>query len=293
MPPTSTTRFKVRHYECDAYGQLSSANYLRYMEEAAFDASAAVGYDRARYTALGRLWLARETEIEYLRPARYGDTLAVRTWVEDFRRVRSRRRYDFYRAPADELIAQAATDWVYLDAAEQRPVAVPPEMIAAFAGGAPLPPAAPRAPFPAPPPTPQGAFTMRRRAEWRDIDSAWHVNNAAYLAYIEDSSLQAAAALGWPLARWAAAGFTIAARRHHIVYRQPAALDDELTITTFIAAFRRASAERCCAIRQAASGATVAEARTLWVWRDARTGRPARIPAQLAADFAPNCAAAR
>lgn len=291
MPPVSTTLFKVRHYECDAYGHLNNANYLRYMEEAAFDASAAVGYDRARYQALGRLWLARETEIEYLRPARYGDTLAVRTWVEDFRRVRSRRRYEFYLLPADELVAQASTDWVYLEAAAQRPLAVPPEMVAAFAGAEPLPPAAPRAPFPAPPPAPPGAFTARRRVEWRDIDSAWHVNNAAYLAYIEDCGIQVAGAFGWPLARCQAEGFAIVARRHHIVYRQPAALDDELTVTTFVAAFQRATATRCFIVRQAASGAVVAEARTLWVWLDTHTGRPVRIPAQFAADFAPNIAA--
>lgn len=291
MPPVSTTLFKVRHYECDAYGHLNNANYLRYMEEAAFDASAAVGYDRARYQALGRLWLARETEIEYLRPARYGDTLAVRTWVEDFRRVRSRRRYEFHLLPAAELVAQASTDWVYLDAATQQPLAVPPEMVAAFAGAEPLPPAAPRAPFPAPPPAPPGAFTARRRVEWRDIDSAWHVNNAVYLAYIEDCGVQVAGAFGWPLARCQAAGFAIAARHHHIVYRRPAALGDELTVTTFVAGFQRATATRCFTVRQAASGAVVAEARTLWVWLSARTGRPVRIPAQFAADFAPNIAA--
>jgi acyl-CoA thioester hydrolase len=291
MPPTSITRFTVRHYECDAYGHLNNANYLRYMEEAAFDASAAVGYDRARYEAMGRLWLARETEIEYLRPVHYGDVLAVRTWVEDFRRVRSRRRYDFHLAPTDELIARASTDWVYLDAATQRPLAVPPEMVAAFAGDAPLPPAAPRPPFPAPPPAPPGAFTVRRRVEWRDIDSAWHVNNAAYLNFIEDCGIQVANAFGWPLARWEAEGFAVVARRHHIVYLQPAALDDELTVTTFVVDFQRATATRCFLIRQAGSGDMVAQARTLWVWLDARTSRPIRIPAQFAADFAPNIAA--
>lgn len=291
MPPTSTTLFKVRHYECDAFGHLNNANYLRFMEEAAFDASAAVGYDRARYLALGRLWLARETEIEYLRPAYYGDALAVHTWVEDFRRVRSRRRYRFVRQPNDELIAQAVTDWVYLDAATRYPVAVPPEMVAAFAGDGPGVQAAPRPPFPAPPPAPPGAFTVRRRVEWRDIDSAWHVNNAAYLNYIEDCAIQVADAFGWPLARWEAEGFAVVARRHHIVYLEPAALDDELAVTTYVVDFRRTMATRYFAVRLAATGTLVAQARTLWAWLDARTGRPIRIPPQFAADFAPNIAA--
>ena len=81
----------MRHYECDAYGHVNHANYLRYMQETAFDASAAVGYDVARYEAIGRQWLVRETDITYLRPLVYGDTVIVKTWVADFRRVRSRR----------------------------------------------------------------------------------------------------------------------------------------------------------------------------------------------------------
>lgn len=290
MRPTSTTVFKVRHYECDAYGHLNNANYLRYMEEAAFDATAAVGYSKARYQAMGRLWLARETEIEYLQPARYGDVLEVRTWVADFRRVRSIRRYEFRRAGTDELVAQASTDWVYLDAATLRPAAVPPEMVAAFAGDEPVTQAAPRPPFPAPPPPPPGAFLMRRRVEWRDIDSAWHVNNAAYLNYVEDCGIQVANAFNWPMSRWEAEGFAVVARRHHIDYLQPAALDDELTVETYVVDVRRSTATRYFAVRMAESGALLAQVRTLWVWLDAHTGHPIRIPEQFAADFASNIA---
>jgi acyl-CoA thioester hydrolase len=75
MPLTHVRTFRVRHYECDAYGHLNYANYLRYMQEAAFDATAAAGYDLARYEAMGRRWLVRETDIEYLRPLRYGDSV--------------------------------------------------------------------------------------------------------------------------------------------------------------------------------------------------------------------------
>ena len=53
MPLTHTRTFRVRHYECDAYGHLNNANYLRYMQETAFDASAAAGYDLERYNKLG------------------------------------------------------------------------------------------------------------------------------------------------------------------------------------------------------------------------------------------------
>ena len=41
MALTHERTFRVRHYECDSYGHVNHANYLRYMQEAAFDASAA------------------------------------------------------------------------------------------------------------------------------------------------------------------------------------------------------------------------------------------------------------
>ena len=51
----------TRWLDNDSYGHLNNANYIHYMEEAAFQASTAVGYSKARYEAMGTLWLARET----------------------------------------------------------------------------------------------------------------------------------------------------------------------------------------------------------------------------------------
>ena len=62
------------------------------MQETAFDASAAVGYDVARYEAIGRQWLVRETDITYLRPLVYGDTVIVKTWAVSYTHLRSDER---------------------------------------------------------------------------------------------------------------------------------------------------------------------------------------------------------
>ncbi|HOU39773.1 MAG TPA: thioesterase family protein [Promineifilum sp.] len=293
-PATSTVpylerSFRVRHYECDAYGHVNHANYLRYMQEAAFDASAAAGYDIARYEADGRQWLVRETDITYLRPLVYGDTVIVRTWVADFRRVRSRRAYALRLAGSDEPMATATTEWVLLDSATLRPATIPPEMIAAFhhpgvaAGER-------REPFPEAPSEPAGVFRTRRRVEWRDIDPAGHVNNANYLAYIEECNVGVAAAHGWPMARMMAANLGIVARRYRIEYRQPALMDDELEVTTYISDVKRATAVRHNTIRRVADGALLARAHALWVFVDLATGRPRRIPADFMADFRPNVA---
>lgn len=291
MPATHIETFRVRHYECDAYGHLNNANYARYMEDAAFEASASVGYDKQRYEGMGYLWLAHETELEYLQPVVYGDTIEVKTWVGDFRRVRSRRFYEFRKAGHDELVARAATDWVFIEKATERPAIVPPEMIAAFAPDGVVEIAAPRKKFPAPPPPPDGVFTLRRRVEWRDIDTAQHVNNATYLNYIEDAGIQVSKFYGWPVARSIAANFAVIARSHHIEYRQPAVMDDELDIATWVSAASRTTAHRYYTIKRAADGELLVQARTLWVWIDLQTRRPIRIPPEFIEAFAPNIVA--
>jgi acyl-CoA thioester hydrolase len=296
MSPLTFERvFRIRHYECDMYGHVNHAHYLRYMQEAAFDASAAVGYDLAAYAALGQHWLIRESDVEYLAALRYGDSARVKTWLADFRRVRSRRMYELWRVPPggapEEMAARAASDWVYLDSHSGRPVSAPPAMIAAFAPAGVLETGARREPFPQASPPP-GVFTMRRRVAWRDVDMAQHVNNANYMAYAEDCAVQAAAAHGWPVARMMAeGGFAIIARRYRIEYRQPAVLDDELEIATWVSDVKRVTAVRHFTIKRVPDDALLARAHTLWVWVDIASGRPRRIPAQFLLDFTPNIAA--
>jgi acyl-CoA thioesterase FadM len=78
------------------------------MQETAFDASAVAGYDLDRYRELQGAWLVRETDITYLRPLAYDDRGIVKTWVLDFRRVRSRRAYELRHADSGEIAAQAS-----------------------------------------------------------------------------------------------------------------------------------------------------------------------------------------
>lgn len=290
MPLVHERTFRVRHYECDAYGHVNNVNYVRYMQEAAFDASAAAGYDMARYAALGQHWLVRETEVEYLQPLRYGEAVTVRTWVADFRRVLSRREYELRRAADGERVARGSTDWVYVDRATSRPASIPPELIQAFFPEG-TPAAAPRRqPLPEPPPAPAGKFVMRRKVLWQDIDTAGHVNNANYLAYVSDCGFEIGTAHGWPAARMVAEGFAVLVRRMRIEYNQPAVLDDELEIATWFYRVRRVTAMRAYTITRPRDGALIARAQGLYAWVSLATGAPCRVPAALLTDFGPNYA---
>ncbi|MFC1465471.1 MAG: thioesterase family protein [Candidatus Brachytrichaceae bacterium NZ_4S206] len=290
MPLVHTSAFKVRFYECDLYGHVNNANYLRYMQEAAFEASAAAGYDPQRYAQMGRTWYAHATDIEYVRPAQYGDTITVKTWVADFRRVTSRRAYELHSTATGALVARAMTDWAFLDAMTQKPVAIPDELIQSF-----FPEGVPeqrphREKFPLAPPAPEGAYRLRRRVQWRECDSAGHVNNAVYAEWAEECGMQCIAHYRWPVMRMAEAGIGIFYRRMWIEYLRPALFDDEIEVVAWLSEVKRATAMRHFIVTRLSDGALLARINVLGVCADVRTGAPRRIPQEMRDDFRPNIA---
>jgi acyl-CoA thioester hydrolase len=105
--------------------------YVQWMQEAAIRHSAAAGCT-GMTRALGAAWVIRTHRIEYLNPAFAGDAVTVLTWVANFRKVRSLRRYKFIRAADQTVLAQGETDWVFVDAGTGRPRAIPDEIRNAF-----------------------------------------------------------------------------------------------------------------------------------------------------------------
>lgn len=290
MPARHTSSFPIRFYECDAYGHVNNSNYVRYMQEAAFAASAAVGYSDDRYHQLGLLWLIRDTRVEYLRPLKYGDTAEVTTWVDDFRRVRSRRLYEIRRQGQDQPLARGETDWVLLDRESLRPVSVPDEMKQAFFPEG-LPEQAPqRTPFPKPPAPPSGAVTLARQVAWEDVDPAQHVNNAKYFTYMEESGIQAAAQFGFSMNRFLEEGFGTVARETRIEYKQPAVLDDTIEITTYLSDVRSVRATRHFIMRRQSDQTLLAQGYVVWVFIDLNTGRPVRMPEEMRNQISPHIA---
>ena len=79
--------------------------------------------------------MVRSHRIEYRRPAFAGDRVRVVTWVENFRRAFSLRKYRFERVADGEVLAEGETDWAFVDAASGRPRSVPQEIVGLFGDG--------------------------------------------------------------------------------------------------------------------------------------------------------------
>ena len=117
------------------------------------------------------------------------------------------------------------------------------------------------------------------------IDINEHVNNLAYVGWMQDVATAHSVERGWPLERYRELGSGWFARTHHVDYLRPAFLRDVLVIRTWVAAMTaRTSTRRYLFVRES-DGATVVSAETLWVYVDFATGRPTRIAPQVASSF--------
>jgi len=288
MASEHTETFRIRHDECDAYSVLNNAAYLRLAQEIAWRHSIAAGFPPTYYESRQRAWLARDTEIDYLRPVRYGELLEVKTFVPATRRALARRAYEFRISGSSELVAQAHTDWVFFDLATAAPATIPAEIIEALFGASKAPEVLRRVPFPEPPPAPPGAVTWRKRVEWRDIDPLGHLNNAVYFSYTEEAAIAAGERYGITHASSTQSGLGWAVKRSRIEYLLPALAGDELEVLTWLGAVSLASAERHYLIFRSAERELLARAQTLWLTVDLQTGRPRRIPAWVREALAPN-----
>ena len=119
--------FDVPASAIDENGHVNNVEYVRWMQEAAVRHFGAVGGNRLM-DAAGATWVVRSHHVEYLRPATANETIRVRTWVEDFRRVMSKREYEFARAADGTLLARGETEWVFVDAATGRPKSIPDDI---------------------------------------------------------------------------------------------------------------------------------------------------------------------
>jgi len=132
MPAFFHYAHTVADEEIDALGHANNLAYLKWMLSAAIAHSDAVGWTTERYLELGAGWVVRSHSIEYRSPAFAGQEIVVRTWIADFKKVTSLRRYEIVRAVDQTLLATAETNWAFIGFEHRVPRRILPEIIASF-----------------------------------------------------------------------------------------------------------------------------------------------------------------
>ena len=115
-----------------------------------------------------------------------------------------------------------------------------------------------------------------------DIDELGHVNNVAYLRWVQDvaaahwravASVQDQARLWWIVLR------------HEIDYKHPAFLGDDVVAKTWVGTASRIRFERHTELLRASDRLLLAKARTIWCPIDAGSRKPASVGPDLRARF--------
>jgi acyl-CoA thioester hydrolase len=117
-------RFTVPAEAGDRNGHVNNVVHVQWMQEVAIRHSDATG-GTAAMERTGCAWVVRSHKVEYLVPARAGDHVEAVTWVVDFRRVRSLRRYEFVRTSDGKVLARGETEWVAVTVPDGRPTGIP------------------------------------------------------------------------------------------------------------------------------------------------------------------------
>jgi acyl-CoA thioester hydrolase len=133
MSPVSPVYSKILIVPESAIDENSHVNnvmYVQWMQDIAVEHYAAIGGIAAQ--GADSTWVVREHRIEYFLPAFLGEEIEVKTWVENIRRVRSLRKYEFTRKADGKVLVNGETDWVFVDVKTGRPRAIPSDVSNVF-----------------------------------------------------------------------------------------------------------------------------------------------------------------
>jgi acyl-CoA thioester hydrolase len=127
MNPVHQYEIQVTPAVVDRNGHVNNVAYVQWLQDAAVGHARASGCTAAT-TAVGASWVVRMHHIEYLAPAFADDTITMFTWVVNWHKVRSLRKYKLIRASDQAVVARAETEWVFVNAKTGRPQPIPVEV---------------------------------------------------------------------------------------------------------------------------------------------------------------------
>jgi acyl-CoA thioester hydrolase len=128
MPISSTysKNINIPPSAIDENGHVNNVAYVQWMQDIAVEHYNSLGGIEAQ--GPDATWVIREHRIEYLLPAFEGEEVEIRTWVENIRKVRSLRKYEFVRKADDKVLVKGETDWVFVDTKSGHLLAIPEEV---------------------------------------------------------------------------------------------------------------------------------------------------------------------
>lgn len=133
LPNVHVLEFVVPAESIDVMGHVNNTEYLRFMEQIAWDHTTVLGLGWDLYQKLNRAMVARRTEVDYLAPAFEGEKLTIGTWiVNNDERISITRRYQIIRESDGMTLLRGRTQWVCVALDSGKPRRMPAEFIKGY-----------------------------------------------------------------------------------------------------------------------------------------------------------------
>jgi acyl-CoA thioester hydrolase len=133
LPVPHRYRVTASGADIDGYGHVNNAVYVRWLDEAAWSHSAALGLPAERCLASGCGMAVWRTQVNYLAPAFAGDEIEVGTWIlYSDGRLRVDRRFQLRRTSDGRSLVRALVHYVCIDLDSGRPRRMPPEYVSGY-----------------------------------------------------------------------------------------------------------------------------------------------------------------
>jgi YbgC/YbaW family acyl-CoA thioester hydrolase len=125
--PSLETREEVMFFDTDAGGVVHNIAYLRFIETCRTRLAARLGMDIPGMMALHQFPVVVRTEIDYKRPAKFGDILLIRGRLEKLERARFWCRFEVVRAGDEALLITCLQSLALVEMPKARPQRLPVE----------------------------------------------------------------------------------------------------------------------------------------------------------------------
>ena len=118
--------FQVRSYECGPDGAATLPTICNYLQEAASLNAESLSFSKSNFAAAGEniSWVLTRMRVKMDRYPRWEERVVVATWPSGGRRIVANRDFEI-RAADDTRLGVATSEWMLIDLASRRIVAIP------------------------------------------------------------------------------------------------------------------------------------------------------------------------
>ena len=119
----SKKEIEIRYAETDQMGVVYHANYLVWMEVGRTQLISDLGFSYADMEKEGIISPVIDLQVQYKKPMKYGETVRVHTWIEEYNGFKVAYGYEMY-TPDGELALQAVSNHVCVKKENFKPIQI-------------------------------------------------------------------------------------------------------------------------------------------------------------------------